>query len=165
MVNDASDFDQVSKEILKSIRSAEQGKLLGDSLLRCSCSIAKELLDRSDLDIDEMVRMELTQRFSQSMVQRAQKYIQTKESCGFKDHSLELLVFPIEDFKHLVEHCVREIPEDKIKEIKGLAKAEDHLPGFIDQFGDGPLGELDPKEWDALQFLRWLSLNNYKITK
>jgi hypothetical protein len=40
-----------------------------------------------------------------------------------------------------------------------------YLPGFIDQFGDGPLGELDPEEWDALQFLRWLELNNYKIIK
>ena len=41
----------------------------------------------------------------------------------------------------------------------------DYLPGFIDQFGDGPLGELNPDDWDALQFLRWLKLNNYKIIK
>jgi hypothetical protein len=41
----------------------------------------------------------------------------------------------------------------------------DYLPGFIDQFGDGPLGELNPDDWDALQFLRWLKLNKYKIIK
>jgi|LauGreDrversion4_2_1035121.scaffolds.fasta_scaffold130446_3 hypothetical protein len=41
----------------------------------------------------------------------------------------------------------------------------DYLSGFIDQFGDGPLGELNPDDWDALQFLRWLKLNNYKIIK
>lgn len=41
----------------------------------------------------------------------------------------------------------------------------DYLPGFIDQFGDGPLGELNPDDWDALQFLRWLQLNNFKIIK
>lgn len=41
----------------------------------------------------------------------------------------------------------------------------DYLPGFIDQFGDGPLGELNTDDWDALQFLRWLELNNYKIIK
>jgi hypothetical protein len=40
-----------------------------------------------------------------------------------------------------------------------------YLPGFIDQFGDGPLGELDPEEWGALEFLRWLEINNYKIIK
>ncbi len=40
-----------------------------------------------------------------------------------------------------------------------------YLQRFIDQFGDGILGELDPKEWDALQFLEWLKLNNYEIIK
>jgi hypothetical protein len=42
---------------------------------------------------------------------------------------------------------------------------DDYLPGFINQFGDGPLGELNPEQWDALEFLRWLKLNNYKIIK
>ena len=41
----------------------------------------------------------------------------------------------------------------------------DYLQGFIDQFGDGPLGELNPDDWDALEFLRWLKLNKYKIIR
>ena len=41
----------------------------------------------------------------------------------------------------------------------------DHLPGFMNQFGDGHLGELDPKEWTALDFLEWLQINNFKIIK
>lgn len=40
-----------------------------------------------------------------------------------------------------------------------------YLPGFIDQFGDGPLGELNPDDWDALRFLLWLQINNFKIIK
>jgi hypothetical protein len=42
---------------------------------------------------------------------------------------------------------------------------QDYLQGFIDQFGDGELGEIDPKEWDALAFLKWLKLNNFEIIK
>jgi hypothetical protein len=42
---------------------------------------------------------------------------------------------------------------------------DDYLPGFIDQFDDGPLGELNPDDWDALRFLLWLQINNYKIIK
>jgi hypothetical protein len=41
----------------------------------------------------------------------------------------------------------------------------DYLQGFINQFGDGELGELNPQEWDVLQFLKWLKLNNFKIIK
>lgn len=40
-----------------------------------------------------------------------------------------------------------------------------YLHGFINQFGDGELGELDPNEWNALEFLEWLKLNNYEIIK
>lgn len=39
------------------------------------------------------------------------------------------------------------------------------LDGFINQFSDGPQGELDPKQWNALEFLEWLKLNNFEIIK
>ncbi len=45
------------------------------------------------------------------------------------------------------------------------SEEDTYLQGFIDQFGDGELGELDPNEWDVLQFLQWLKLNNYEIIK
>jgi hypothetical protein len=47
----------------------------------------------------------------------------------------------------------------------GFEIERDYLQGFIDQFGDGPLGELNPNEWTVLDFLEWLKLNNYKIIK
>jgi hypothetical protein len=56
-----------------------------------------------------------------------------------------------------------------IRKKQSLSRQEpiinDYLQGFIDQFGDGPLSELNPKEWDALEFLNWLKLNNFKIIK
>jgi hypothetical protein len=47
-------------------------------------------------------------------------------------------------------------------ECKEQIHGQDYLQGFIDQFGDGDLGELSPKEWDALAFLKWLKLNNFE---
>jgi hypothetical protein len=38
-----------------------------------------------------------------------------------------------------------------------------YLDGFIDQFG--PLGELDPDRWTALEFLEWLKLNKFEIIR
>lgn len=65
------------------------------------------------------------------------------------------------------ETCAIEMVKTKIEvaENGGIKITQDYLPGFIDQFGDGPLGELDPEEWGALEFLRWLEINNYKIVK
>jgi hypothetical protein len=65
------------------------------------------------------------------------------------------------------EPCTIEMVRTKIikSEEGGFEIKRDYLQGFIDQFGDGPLGELDPDEWTALDFLEWLKLNKYKITK
>lgn len=64
------------------------------------------------------------------------------------------------DTCHERNHC-------GIKYRVNIPMTEEHsyLQGFIDQFGDGELGELDPNEWNALQFLEWLKLNNYEIIK
>lgn len=65
------------------------------------------------------------------------------------------------------EPCAIEMVKVKIRETEngGIEIDQDYLPGFIDQFGDGTLGELNPEDWDALEFLKWLELNNYKIIK
>ena len=39
-----------------------------------------------------------------------------------------------------------------------------YLPGFIKQF-DPEEGELNVEEWTAVQFLRWLELNDFHIIK
>jgi hypothetical protein len=65
------------------------------------------------------------------------------------------------------EPCAIEMVKVEIRETEngGIEIDQDYLPGFIDQFGDGTLGELNPEDWDALEFLKWLELNNYKIIK
>jgi hypothetical protein len=52
-----------------------------------------------------------------------------------------------------------------VAEINFNNNVSDYLDGFINQFGDGPLGELDPEKWTALDFLEWLKLNKFKIVK
>ena len=39
-----------------------------------------------------------------------------------------------------------------------------YLPGFIKQF-DPEKGELIAENWTAIQFLKWLELNNFHIVK
>lgn len=65
------------------------------------------------------------------------------------------------------EKCAIEMVKIKINESenRGFEIEKDILQGFIDQFGDGPLGELDPNKWTALDFLGWIKLNGYKIIK
>lgn len=65
-----------------------------------------------------------------------------------------------ERFKRDMSMVVMPLDNENIPE-----EEHSYLQGFIDQFGTGVLGELDPNEWDALGFLEWLKLNNYEIIK
>jgi hypothetical protein len=47
-------------------------------------------------------------------------------------------------------------------EANNMLDNHDYLPGFIKQF-DPEEGELDEKEWTALEFLKWLKLKRIKV--
>ena len=112
-------FDHVAKEIVNSIRSAKQAKLLDRSYLRCHHSVAKELIEKSNIDYDGMVRSHLIQRLAQQIVGVTQQHIKTEDYRDDVVYSLEVLVFAPEDLKHIVEYCVKEMPMAAINKIKG----------------------------------------------
>jgi len=72
-----------------------------------------------------------------------------------------------EEIDVIVDQVIKEeLEKSKSLKTENIPEEEhSYLQGFIDQFDDGELGELDSNEWDALQFLEWLKLNNYEIIK
>jgi hypothetical protein len=51
-----------------------------------------------------------------------------------------------------------------LNQYKHKQEQHDFLPGFINQF-DPKEGEINGEEWTAVQFLKWLELNKFKIVK
>lgn len=49
--------------------------------------------------------------------------------------------------------------------VKNEPISNSYLQVFIDQFSDGKRAELNPIDWNALEFLDWLKLNNFDIVK
>ena len=117
--NNDYNFDHVAKEIVRSIQSAKQAKLLDRSYLTCKHSMAKEVLEVSNLDYDGMIREQLRERLAQQIVGITQQHIRTEDYHHAVVYSLELLVFAPEDLKHIIEYCVKEMPMEAINRIKG----------------------------------------------
>jgi hypothetical protein len=95
-------------------------------------------------------------------------YQLSKKSLNWIKYNDTLKVMEVEF--EVVPDCYFSEDENKgyhrfVAEINFNNDTSNYLDGFINQFGGGPLGELDPEEWGALEFLRWLKVNNYKITK
>lgn len=75
----------------------------------------------------------------------------------------KIIIPTVEIYPISIDNLEERFKKDANMIVMPLSKS--YLQGFIDQFGDGERAELDPKEWDALQFLEWLKLNNYEIIK
>lgn len=117
--NNDYDFDHVAKEIVRSIQSAKQAKILDRSYLTCKHSMSREVLKVSNLDYDGIIREQLRQRLAQEIVGITQQHIKTEDYHDTVVYSLEVLVFAPEDLKHIVEYCVKEMPMEAINRIKG----------------------------------------------
>lgn len=112
------DFGHVSKEIVKSIQTAKQAMLLDRSYIRCHYSLPKELLERSNIDHDGMIKEQLRKELARHIVGVTQQHIKTENYRDDRVYSLDVLVFAPEDLKHIVEYCVKKMPIEAINEIK-----------------------------------------------
>jgi hypothetical protein len=114
------DFDHVSRELVRSLLTAKQALMLENSLYKCQHSLSKDILEHSSVDIERIVYKEITQRLAEQIVGKVSKHLQIQEHRDSKVFSLELLVFPLEELKHIVEYCVKTMPMEAILKIRQI---------------------------------------------
>lgn len=119
MINDKEyNFNEVSQDILRSIQKFKQASLLNRSLLKCQHSLTKDILEISSIDHDGIIREQFRQRLAQQIIGVTEEHIQTEDYGDARVYSLEVLIFALEDLKHIVEYCVKEMPMESINKIK-----------------------------------------------
>jgi hypothetical protein len=155
---------------------------------RCDCKPKKETLEEDDVDYKEEPKQVICRDKFDRVIQHGyyvdvQKdgvckvyrkedgqlyfnpYGEEERVSNYFSNDLILISYNSKlmmDFKKEI----KDKKQQTLEETKRIhSEGEGRLQRFIDQFGDGELGELDPNEWDALEFLEWLKLNNYEIIK
>ena len=119
------DFDHVSREIVRSLQTAKQTLMLENSHHKCQHTLSREILEHYlSPDIDCIIRKQITQRLAEQIVGKVNKHLQVEEHRDSKVFSLELLVFPLEEFKHIVEYCVKTMPMEAIHKIRQIETDE-----------------------------------------
>jgi hypothetical protein len=119
------DFDHVSREIVRSLQTAKQALMLENSHHKCQHTLSREILEHYlSPDIDCIIRKQITQRLAEQIVGKVNKHLQVEEHRDSKVFSLELLVFPLEEFKHIVEYCVKTMPMEAIHKIRQIETDE-----------------------------------------
>lgn len=119
------DFDHVSREIVRSLQTAKQALMLENSHHKCQHTLSREILEYYlSPDIDCIIHKQITQRLAEQIVGKVNKHLQVEEHRDSKVFSLELLVFPLEEFKHIVEYCVKTMPMEAIHKIRQIETDE-----------------------------------------
>lgn len=118
MNNPEYNFPEVSTEILKSIQHAKQANLLDRSYHKIHTSLNKEILENSSIDHDLIIRQQLRERLVQQLFATTEQHIKVENYRDANVYSLELCVFPLEDLKHIVEFCVKEMSMEELLKIK-----------------------------------------------
>jgi hypothetical protein len=105
---------------LVQLRNFKQGALLERSLLT-SKHVISEDIKNSYSDIDELVRSQLMQKVAKHMLNEFGDQIAAEPHPiigGETLYTFQVMVLPTDDLKHIVEYCIRQIPEEILSKIK-----------------------------------------------
>jgi hypothetical protein len=107
---------------LVQLRNFKQGALLERSLLTSKHVISEDIKNSySDINIDELVRSQLMQKVAKHMLNEFGDQITAEPHPiigGETLYTFQVMVLPTDDLKHIVEYCIRQIPEEILSKIK-----------------------------------------------
>lgn len=108
----------INDGIMIAFRDAKQGKLLENANFKVRHSLHYPELHGEHLT--DVIKHQMVQKLTQSMVYK--HFDSVKEfndpTSGERVYDLELMVFPIEHFKHIVDYVIRQLPQTSIDKIK-----------------------------------------------
>jgi hypothetical protein len=109
----------VNQEILKAFKNFKQASILDSSFLQVQHVISNDLIEHSSgFDFNELARREMVQRLGSGLIEKYKADIEeTKTQDGIK-FSLDLVSMSSRELKHIVEYCIRTMPQNAIEEIR-----------------------------------------------
>jgi hypothetical protein len=109
----------VNPEIIKQFKNFKQGSILESSLFQSKYIISHEMQHNEiGLDVKEISKREITQRFSSELLEKYKDSFEEIQTPHGTEVSLSMLVMSPSELKHVVEYCIRTMPQSAIEEIR-----------------------------------------------
>lgn len=105
-------------EILKALKNFKQGSILESNYLQVDCVVSNEMKNHLAIDIKEISKREMIQRLSSELLEKYKDSFEETETPQGKRLSLSMLVMSTTELKHIVDYCVRTMPQSAIEEIR-----------------------------------------------
>jgi hypothetical protein len=110
---------EVNQEILKAFKNIKQGSILESNYLQVQHVISKDMLEHtSGFDFNELIKIEMAQRLGNELIEKYKDSIEETKTHDGSKFSLALLTMSSSELKHIVEYCIRTMPQNAIEEIR-----------------------------------------------
>ena len=105
-------------DVIKNIKNVKQGSLLESNYLQVKHVISNEILNYTQFDPIEISKREMIQSLANDLLEKYKNSFNEKEVPFGKEFSLSMLVMSTHELKHIIEYCIRQMPESAIQEIR-----------------------------------------------
>ena len=110
---------EVNREILKALRNFKQGSILESNYLQMQHVISNDVLSaHHSFNVKEYTKNEMMQRLSRELIEKYKDSFEETETPYGVQLSLSMLTMSTSELKHVVEYCIRTMPQTAIEEIR-----------------------------------------------
>lgn len=114
------------EELIKALINFKQGKILENNFYTTKVSYTREMMMGFDKDgmsqevVVEKIKSNIIQQVSKEIYSKLLPQIEKTEDKlnGFVEYSLQFLLIQPHELKHIIDYCVRTMPQQAIDEIR-----------------------------------------------
>lgn len=110
------------REAMTSLKNFKQGALLERSVFTGKHKVSQEFRQCYPQEmVDETVRKDICHSLAKKILEEYESCLEVTNSpteLGVTQYELQLMVLPLKDLKHIVEYCIRQIPEETLSKIR-----------------------------------------------
>jgi dGTP triphosphohydrolase len=109
----------VNKHLLDVIiKNVKQGSLLESNYLQVKHVISNEILNHTQFDPIEISKRKMIESLANDLLEKYKNSFNEREVPSGKEFSLSMLAMSTNELKHIIEYCIRQMPESAIQEIR-----------------------------------------------
>jgi len=111
---------EVNVEILKAFKNFKQGSILESNYLHIQHTVSTEVMYQmpKQFDVLERVKREMIQKLSDNLLEKYKDSFEKNETPYGIEFSLSMLAMSGSELKHIVEYCIRTMPQSAIEKIR-----------------------------------------------
>jgi hypothetical protein len=110
---------EVNSEILRALKNIKQGSILDSSYFRVQHTFTDDYNKNIDHDyFKEITKKEMINKLSLELLEKYKDSFEENRVPSGTEFSLSMLAMSTTELKHIVEYCIRTMPQVAIEEIR-----------------------------------------------